>query len=237
MILKSITLKNYRNYKSQSLVFHPKFNIIHGDNAEGKTNLIEAIYLICNFRPFKQVKNEELINFSFETSAIKGELEADNGLNEVHITIKKEGRHTRLNGKIVYSISRYLGKFKVVLFLPSDIEIIKGSMLSRRKYLDSVISTIDTAYLKDLRDYHKALSQRNFLLSSKKPVSPLSYEIWNEKIAEYGTSIIKKRVEIIKIFNEKLFEVYSSSDKSDGHVEIKYIPSFEENGDISSSII
>lgn len=236
MILKSITLKNYRNYKSQSLVFHPRFNIIHGDNAEGKTNLLEAIYVICNFRPFKQLKNEEFINFDFEIAAVKGELEAENGLNEVHITIKKDGRHTRLNGKIVYSISKYLGRFKVVLFLPSDIEIVKGGMGVRRKYLDSVISAVDAGYLKDLRDYYKALSQRNFLLSSKKQASDISYEIWNEKISEYGARIVSRRLEIINIFNEKLLEVYKENNESDKFVKIEYKFSYDRNYNIQKSI-
>lgn len=237
VILKSITLKNYRNYRSQSIVFHPRFNTIHGNNAEGKTNLVEAIYLLCNFRPFKQIKNEEMINFEVESAAVKGEIEADNGLNEVHITIKKDGRHTRLNGKIVYSISKYLGMFKVVLFLPSDIEIVKGSMQTRRKYLDSVISTIDSSYLENLRDYHKALSQRNFLLSSKKPVSQVSFEIWDEKIAEYGAEVVKKRLEIIDIFNQKLEEVYKAGKESDRYVKINYRFSFSENRGLEAGII
>ncbi len=236
MILKSITLKNYRNYKSQSLVFHPRFNIIHGDNAQGKTNLLEAIYVICNFRPFKQLKNEEFINFDFDSAAIKGELEAENGLNEVHITIKKDGRHTRLNGKIVYSISKYLGRFKVVLFLPSDIEIVKGGMGIRRKYLDSVISAIDAGYLKELKDYYKALSQRNFLLSSKKPVSEISFEVWNEKMAGHGATIVNKRLEIIDVFNEKLVEVYKENNESDKNVKIEYNFSYQKNEDIEKSI-
>lgn len=236
MILRSLTLKNYRNYRSQNITFHPEFNIIYGDNAQGKTNLIEAIYLLCNFRPFKQLKNEELIGFELEGAGVKGEIEANSGLNEVHITIKKEGRHTRLNGKAVHSIGKHIGRFKVVLFLPSDIEIIKEGMQQRRKYLDSVISTIDQMYLKTLRDYHRNISQRNHILSDQKNISEFSLEIWDDKIAELGAVIIKKRLDIIEKFNKKLNEIYSENNYSDNDVRMEYEFSFEADKDIAGAI-
>ncbi len=234
--LKHLSLRNYRNYESLSLPFHKGLNVIHGRNAQGKTNLLEAIYLVCGMRPFSGVKNSELVRFGCEASIAKGEILSANGLNEVHITIKKEGRHTRLNSKTVRSISQHFGRFKVVLFLPSDIEIVKGGSQVRRYYLDSVVSAIHPAHIKQLRDYNRAVSQRNHMLGSKQKVSPLSLQLWDEQIAGIGADIVGRRIDMIKNFNRKLAEVYGEHGESDVSACVSYGFSFEYGTDIAKAI-
>ena len=234
--LKHLSLRNYRNYEGLSLPFHTGLNVIHGRNAQGKTNLLEAIYLVCGLRPFSGAKNSELVRFGCEASLVKGEILSGNGLNEVHITIKKQGRHTRLNSKTVRSISQHFGRFKVVLFLPSDIEIVKGGLQVRRNYLDSVISAVHPAHIKQLRDYQRAVSQRNHMLGSREKVSQLSMEPWDEQIAGIGADIISRRIEMIRSFNGKLAEVYGEHGESDTSARINYGFSFERNGDICEAI-
>ena len=234
--LKHLSLRNYRNYESLSLPFYPGLNVIHGRNAQGKTNLLEAIYLVCGLRPFSGAKNSELVRFGCEASLVKGEILSGNGLNEVHITVKKEGRHTRLNSKTVRSISQHFGRFKVVLFLPSDIEIVKGGLQARRNYLDSVISAIYPAHIKQLRDYQRAVGQRNHMLGSGEKVSSLSVELWDEQIARYGADIVSRRIEMIKSFNRKLAEVYGEHGESDTSALVSYGFSFERGEDIGKGI-
>ncbi len=236
MELKHLSLRNYRNYEKLSLPFYSGFNVIHGRNAQGKTNLIESIYLVCGLRPFSGAKNSELVRFGSEASLVKGEILAENGLNEVHITVRKEGRHTRLNSKTIRSVSQHFGRFKVVLFLPSDIEIVKGGLQVRRNYLDSVISALSPAHIKQLRDYQKALIQRNHMLGSREKVSSLSIELWDEQIAQKGAEIINRRIEMIKNFNHKLGEVYGEHGESDVSARINYGFSFERGADIVESI-
>lgn len=236
MQLKHLSLRNYRNYETLSLPFYPGFNVIHGRNAQGKTNLLEAIYLVCGMRPFSGAKNSELVRFGCEASLVKGEILSGNGLNEVHITVKKEGRHTRLNSKTVRSISQHFGRFKVVLFLPSDIEIVKGGLQARRNYLDSVISAVYPAHIKQLRDYQRAVSQRNHMLGSGEKMSSLSMELWDEQIAGIGADIVSRRVEMIKSFNRKLAEVYGEHGESDTSVRISYGFSFERKADLGEGI-
>ena len=134
MIVKSISLINYRCYKSERFAFSENCNLIHGDNAQGKTNLLEAINLLCTFRPFKQVKIDDLIRFGEDVSKLKGEIETTSGLNEVHIGFNKNKKVVRLNGKILYRVSKAFGRFNVVSFLPSDIQLVKGSNSDRRRY-------------------------------------------------------------------------------------------------------
>jgi len=217
-------------------MFYPGLNVIHGRNAQGKTNLLEAIYLVCGLRPFSGAKNIELIHFGRESSLLKGEILSKNGLNEVHITVKKEGRHTRLNSKTVRSISQHFGRFKVVLFLPSDIEIVKGGLQVRRNYLDSVISAIHSVHIKQIRDYQRAVSQRNYVLASREKVSQLSMELWDRQIAEIGANIVIRRIEMIKSFNHKLVEVYGEHGESDASARVSYGFSYECKTDIAESI-
>lgn len=234
--LKHLSLRNYRNYENLSLPFYTGLNVIHGRNAQGKTNLLEAIYLVCGMRPFSGAKNSELVRFGCEASLVKGEILSANGLNEVHITVKKEGRHTRLNSKTVRSISQHFGRFKVVLFLPSDIEIVKGGLQARRNYLDSVVSAIHPAHIKQLRDYQRAVSQRNHMLGLKEKVSPFSVELWDEQIARIGADIVGRRIEMIKSFNRKLAEVYGEHGESDTSALVSYGFSFERGADIPEAI-
>ena len=234
--LKHLSLRNYRNYENLSLPFYTGLNVIHGRNAQGKTNLLEAIYLVCGMRPFSGAKNSELVRFGCEVSLVKGEILSANGLNEVHVTVKKEGRHTRLNSKTVRSISQHFGRFKVVLYLPSDIEIVKGGLQARRNYLDSVVSAIHPVHIKQLRDYQRAVSQRNHMLGSGGKVSSLSVEPWDEQIARIGADIVSRRIEMIKSFNRKLAEVYGEHGESDTSARVSYGFSFERRADIGEGI-
>ena len=151
MKLRSITLKNFRSYISDTFSFHPSFNLIYGDNAQGKTNLLEAIHFLLSYKPFKQVRHEEIIYFGKDEAGIKGEIESGSGLDEVHVLLSGERKIVKLNGKIVYKISRIVGRYGVVTFLPSDIELVKGGRQGRRRYLDTLISGCDASYLRDLK--------------------------------------------------------------------------------------
>ncbi|GIW48237.1 MAG: DNA replication and repair protein RecF [Deltaproteobacteria bacterium] len=226
MILKSITLKNFRNYRSETLTFHERFNVIAGDNAQGKTNLLEAINLLCTFRPFKQVKMEELILFGEEEGRVKGEIELESGLNEVHIVLRKGGKTLKLNGKVIYNTTKFTGKFNIITFLPSDLEIIKGAIQDRRKYIDTVICNIIPEHLRDLKLYFRALTQRNALLTHQTQVSKESIEVWNETIAEIGGRITRRRIKFIKKIEPEIKEAYRQISGLETDIQIQYKTSF-----------
>jgi len=225
VILRSITLRNFRNYRSDTLTFHERFNLIFGDNAQGKTNLLEAIYLLFAFRPFKQIKMEELIYLGEPEGRVKGEIDSDSGLNEVHITLSKWRKTLKLNGKIIYNMSRVIGKFNVVAFLPSDLELVKGTPQERRRYVDAVISNLDTAHLKDLKSYFRAVTQRNALLIQKRDPGE-TIEVWDEKIAELGGRIVKRRIKLIEKLQRETEKTYGAVSGLDADIKILYKPSF-----------
>ena len=236
MILKSITLKNFRTYKAQSLSFHKKFNLIYGNNAQGKTNLLESIYFLCSFRPFKQVKTEDLITFGENNAGIKGEIQSENDFNEIYISLVKGKKTVRLNGKIVYRLSKYVGRFNVVLFLPSDLRIIKGAPSIRRNYIDALISNLQIEHIKDLKDYSKTLSHRNAILSKSQNISESGLEVWDENLAEIGSRLVKRRINIIRTLKRELNNVYNSTSGVDSEINIKYRANYDMTGNISESI-
>jgi len=224
LILRSITLKNYRSYKTEIFTFHESFNLISGENAQGKTNLLEAIHLLCTLRPFKQVRMEELISFGETEGRIKGELESDSGLNEVHIILTKGGKTVKLNGKIVYDIPKLLGRFNVVTFLPADLDLIKGSPQDRRRYIDTLICNLKYEHLIDLKSYLRALTQRNALFL--RGVTRETLEAWDEQIAELGGKIVRRRIKLIERLEPLLEKNYRFISGLDTGIKIQYKPSF-----------
>lgn len=222
MILKSLTVKNFRNYSEELFSFHEDFNIIHGDNAQGKTNLIEAIHLLLNFRPFKQVRLEELVTFGQLQAKIKGEVETNSGLNEVYIILARSGKAVRLNGKIIYSLTKALGRFSVVAFLPSDIDLIKGPPQNRRKYLDSIICGFDPQHLSDLRSYYRALGHRNALLTKRDKFSKDTLEVWDSKFADLGARVIERRIRSLGKLQNEIEKIHKLLTGADRDVAIQY---------------
>lgn len=226
MILKSLTIKNFRNYEEELFSFHEGFNIIHGDNAQGKTNLLEAIHLLLTFRPFKQVKIEEIISFGQLQGKIKGEVETHSGLNEVYVRLTKAGKSIKLNGKIIYSLTKALGRFNVVTFLASDIDLIKGPPQNRRRYVDSLICSFDPQHLLNLKSYYRALSQRNALLTKKDKFSRDMLEVWDLKVAELGGKIIERRIRFVKKLRQEINVIYGLLSGINSEAIIMYRPTF-----------
>ncbi|MGE5445211.1 MAG: DNA replication/repair protein RecF [Ignavibacteriales bacterium] len=234
MIIRSITLKNFRNYKTETFTFHERFNLISGENAQGKTNLLEAIQLLCMLRPFKQVKMEELINLGETEGRIKGEIESDSGLNEVHITLTKGGKTARLNGKVMYDVVKFLGRFNVVTFLPSDLKLVKGTPQDRRRYLDALICSLKPEHLRDLKSYVRALTQRNASLMRGQAMEAL--DVWDEKIVELGGKILRRRINLIQRLGPELEKNYRLISGLSSDIKIRYRPSFKLEGDFEKEL-
>ena len=236
MILRSLTLRNFRNYQFENFSFHEGLNLFYGENAQGKTNLLEAIHILLTFRGFKQLKTEELIQFGQSQARIKGEVYTESGLNDVHIMLNKGGKAIRLNGKVVYNLSKVVGKFNTVAFLPTDIEIIKGSPQGRRRYLDTVICNFNPEHLVDLRSYVRSLMQRNALLTKSSKFSIDSIEVWDDRIAELGGKIIERRKKYIKRFEGEIRKVYKLLTGNNCQIDIHYGLSFNLSSDILGAL-
>ena len=211
MYIKSFTLIHFRNYKKAHLDPHRDMNIILGDNAQGKSNLLEGIFLFTTGKSFRAFREIELINWDEAFSRLSMEIFHKNMERvKLEITLQraKNNRNIiktiKINNNIARSASDLVGTLNAVLFSPDDLEIIKGSPSARRRFIDLQSTQVSPSYCINLRDYYKVLEQRNSLLRSGENLRKNFnlIDIWDEQLAAYGAKLISRRLKNIKKLNE-----------------------------------
>lgn len=198
MIVKGIKAINFRNYSSLEVGLHPKLNIFVGENAQGKTNIIEMIYLSALGRSFRTSKDQEMIQFQKQQAYTKVELVRASG--EMVIEIKLElGQRKKMKVNQIPLVKKgeLLGNLNVVIFAPDDLAIIKEGPGERRRFIDSEISQIYPKYYYTLNQYQRILQQRNTLLKENRG-RKVDLEIWNDQLVKYGSVIIQYRKGFVK---------------------------------------
>ena len=239
MYIKKLKLKSYRNYNEIEINFDKNINIIYGNNAEGKTNLLESIYMCSTSKSHKNSKENEIINFKETESHIKLFLYKESN-KDITIDIqlnKDKKKDIEVNKVKIEKLSEFLGLFNVIMFAPEDLNIIKDGPQVRRKFIDIEICQIDKIYTVSLNNYNKTLNERNILLKdinnsnvNKKDLIDI-LDVYDEKIVEYGIQLILKRKENIKKLAELIKDIhYKISDEKE-YLTIDY-----EN-DIINSIV
>ncbi len=208
MLLKQIGLHNFRNFEEKSFVVNPFLTIIIGENARGKTNLLEGVYVILHGEGFRESKEEELIRLNKNSTSIEGIFGEESGQFIYRITLNKGeggvGKHFFID-KTKKKQNQYLqGQIKAVLFSPEQIEIIIGSPATRRNYFDRLISYYDYEYKKKLDNYENALKRRNKILEKHRDENQLEEELsfWNTYLLEQAEYIAKGRSEYVKYLNQ-----------------------------------
>ena len=180
MWIKRIELTNFRNYTKQEIDLNPNINIFYGENAQGKTNIIEAIFL-CGFgKSFRAKKDSEMILLGEENSLIKINYKKDYREGKIEINLKNK-KEIKLNDIKIKKLSELLGNINIVIFTPDDINILKGGPQNRRKFLDIMISQLKPNYMYNLNLYLKTLEQRNNYLRQIKDEKSDLLDIWDEK--------------------------------------------------------
>ena len=216
MIIKSITLKNFRNHETYHLEFNPDTTLILGENGCGKTSVLEAIYLLTRGKSFRAT-DPEIIKRGTEYYHI--ELEYENGEK---ITANYDGKSKTFN-VIDKKTKRLLKKYKhpIILFLPSDLNLVSGSPSRHRDYFDNFFSELNEDYANNLSRYEKALKQRNELLKNENINSGALFS-WNLLLAKYGTSIYNLRKELVKKINKPLKTIYHSIAENQDEISLEY---------------
>jgi len=222
-VLKSISLQNFRNYQAEEFKFNGNTTVIIGPNTSGKTNLIEAIFLLSTGKSFRTDKDIQMINFNKDLARVKGIVSETN--LEVMITNGQLGGQTSQFKKfMVNGVAKrrndFVENFPAVLFSPEDLEIIVDSPSLRRKFLDNVLEQVDREYRLALVSYIKGLRQRNALLENTRETgirNEKQFEYWDNLIIEFGEKITKKREEFIEFVNNQakdIFDFVAFYDKS-----------------------
>lgn len=208
MILKKVIVNNFRNFDNKEFFFSPTLTVIYGENARGKTNLLEAIYCLSYGVGFRETKEEELIRINQTKARISG-LFVDNN-QEIELMINFDNKGNRLEKKYYLNkVNKKLKQFlnettNSILFSPQQLEIITGSPEDRRQYFDKLISGYDIDYKKRLINYENALRKRNKILESYKTEKNLKEELffWDDYLEDQASYINKKRTEYINYLNQ-----------------------------------
>ncbi len=225
MLIKNIYLENFRNYDKQQIDLNENINVFYGKNAQGKTNILEALYFCALGRSFRTYKENELIRFENDTSKIIVDYEKNNRDNEIEIDLnKKEKKRIKLNGIKLNKNSELVGNINIVIFSPDDMIILKQGPAQRRKFLDILISQLRPRYLHELNSYNRVLEQRNAILKSKKVDS---IDVWNEQMVEFSEKIFTYRQEYVEKLQKNLEIVHPKLTNNLENIKIVYKTNFK----------
>jgi DNA replication and repair protein RecF len=232
MLLERLRLRNFRNYASLDIELFPGKNVLLGNNGQGKTNIMEAIYLCGTGKSYRTSRDTDLIRWGESTFYTASRFLRKNGdlLVEVACSLER-GKRIRLNGVHQDMGMEYIGAANVVIFGPDDLRIIKGGPVERRKFMDLEISAVHERYRKDLANYRRILTQRNtFLKDARHLVGSMhgkaALDVWDEQLVSVGARVMVKRAKVIddlSVLAQNAYKEISSS----GLLELTYRPSFE----------
>ena len=229
MKIESINLVNFRNYEKLNIEFDNFLNIFYGKNGSGKTNLIEAIYLLSLTKSFRISNDKFLIRKGNMKTKVRGNIRKNGDLSEYTVEISNDGKSVEIDNNKVEKISDYVSRINIILFNPVDTRLIDDAPVERRKLLNIEISQLYKEYLIVLANYNKILKQRNFYLRSMyvNGNNDTNYlDILTKKLIEYGCLIAKYRKEFIENINKYITDIYASIFKS-GELKIKYVSSYK----------
>lgn len=231
MYIKEIEFKNFRNYDSLNLNFDENINFIIGNNAQGKTNLIEGIFMSSMGKSFRTSRDAELINFEKDFCKIRTLAEKSFSETEVEIIIKKDsGKFIKVDGINIAKTSDLLDNIYIVIFSPEDLKIVKDEPEKRRKFIDRELSIIKPSYYDALSNYKKVLIQRNTYLKEKN-IDFSILDIWNIQLAQYGSKIISMREDFIKKVDRISKNIHEKITNGKEHLSLEYDPNVKKNND------
>ena len=230
MIIKSIELKNFRNYKQLQIDFDQATNILFGDNAQGKTNILESAYVSATTKSHKGSRDKEMIRFGEEEAHIRTVVCKKEQDFQIDIHLKKNrAKGIATNQLPIKKASDLFGILNIVFFSSEDLNIIKDGPAERRRFLDLELCQLDKIYLSDLTAYNKVLKQRNSLLKDMiyRPDLKDTLPIWDEQLVEYGKRIIRRRQSFIEELYEIVQEIHGNLSGKRELLTLKYEPNVE----------
>ena len=223
MYIEKIKLENFRNYKYENIELNKRINIIFGDNAQGKTNILEAIYFTSLGKSFRTNKEKEIVKENESQAKIEINFIKNNRKEKINAEISDK-KNFYINDIPVKKLSELVGKINIVLFSPEDIEILRNEPIKRRKFLNIMISQLRPKYIFLLSEYNKVLEQRNnYLKKIKYENKSQEYlTIWDEQLEKIGIKIYEYRKEFIEKINNKIKKIHLNTTENKENIEIKY---------------
>lgn len=232
MQIDSVEICNFRNYENAKLEFHEKTNVLYGDNAQGKTNILESVFVCGTTKSHKGSKDKELIRIGEEESHIRLHLTKKGISHKIDMHLRKnKSKGIAIDGIPIRRSSELMGLINIIFFSPEDLRIIKNGPAERRRFINLELCQLDKMYLHDLGEYNKVLNQRNKLLKqiSFQPSLKDTLDIWNMQLAEYGKKIIYRRKEFVKQLEDIVYQINQKLTGGKEHLFVIYEPDVEDD--------
>ena len=233
-MIHSLKLIDFRNYENIDIEFNSGINFIHGKNGQGKTNLIESLYLITHLKSFRTSKSSDLNAFSKKTSIVHTKLSKQDVRHEIGITLHENLKKVLHNGKVVNYSSENIKNFLSLLFSPDQLVAFKEFPLERRNFIDRILFLVDTKYFQKIKEYNRIKKQKNVLLRSGKKEE---LHIWNKLLSTAIPEIIGARESIVEKINGVLSQTFRSLTGRDEHLSFCYSSDLEKRSELSSESI
>ena len=228
MFIKRLQMLNYRNYNALDIELCPNVNVFMGDNAQGKTNILEAIYYCAFAKSHRTSKDKELINWNGEHAFISVDVGRERLDKRIDISILKDGKKAIQINKIkIKKIGELFGNFNVVMFSPEDLKIIKDSPGVRRKFIDMELCQLNPKYYYNLVQYNKVLNERNSILRNRN-INKDILDVYDMQLVEFGYNIIIDRLEYIEKLNKYSAKIHSDITSGKERIEFKYISTIKD---------
>ena len=227
MVVKSLKLKNYRNYEFLNIDFDPFTNIFYGDNAQGKTNILEAVYLSGTTKSHRGTKDRDMVQFEHEEAHIETIIEKNGVPYQIDMHLKKNSpKGIAINKMPIRKASELFGLMNFVFFSPEDLNIIKNGPAERRRFMDLELSQLDKVYLSDLASYNRIINQRNKLLKDMAYNSELedTLNIWDMQLVTFGNKIMDRRRKFIEEVNEIIYDIHYRLTGCKEKIKLSYEP-------------
>ena len=227
MFLNKILLTNFRNYSNLELNFDKNINIFIGNNAQGKTNILESIYVLSLTKSHRCNKDLFLIKNDCLFTKVKGTVSNNDRNNNYEILINKEGKRVSINDNPLKKVSDYISNINTIMFCPDDLEIIKGTPSNRRSFLNIEIGQFYNSYIKILNEYNKLLKQRNEYLKTDN-FNKVYFDILTDKLIEKNIEIYEYRIKFIEKINQNITKIYKSITKKE-NIKVIYESCIEKD--------
>ena len=233
MIIKSLELLDYRNYESLQMNFDKGINILYGENAQGKTNILESIYVCATTKSHRGSKDKEMIRFDRDDSHIRLFIEKNEIEHKIDIHLKRnKTKGAAIDGIPIKKSSELMGMVNVIFFSPEDLAIIKSGPAERRRFMDMELCQLNKVYLHDISNYNKVVNQRNNLLKQAYYQESLkeTLDVWDEQLVRYGLRVIREREKFIETLTELIYPIHRKLSGNRENLHIQYEPSIDAAG-------
>lgn len=227
MRIKSLELFNYRNYEKLQMIFSEGTNILYGNNAQGKTNILESIYVCATTKSHRGSRDKDMIRFDQDDAHIRMFVDKNGIEHKIDIHLKKnKTKGVAIDGLPIKKSSELMGLVNVVFFSPEDLTIIKNGPAERRRFMDMELCQLNKVYLHDILDYNRIVNQRNNLLKQVNydPTLKSTLDVWDEQLVRYGQRVIRERERFVEQLNELIMPIHEKLSGGKEYLTLHYEP-------------